>query len=154
MTDTGPRIRRLEPGDQQEAIRLLVSKLPRQVRDQACAERLVRWRWQYYENPNNPEQEPILWVADMEDAMAGMVCPLAIRVRTPTGLVRGSWCNNWIVRSGYRGLGIGKLLEQAWIGTFPIALGRGWSERAYIVSVRVGLVTVSGFLACWFVNFW
>jgi GNAT superfamily N-acetyltransferase len=144
-------IRRLEKRDEEAALRLLVSKVPAAQRDRAAAERQARWRWQYYENPSNPESTPILWVADSAGTIAGLVCPLAVRLRTPKGLAGASWCNDWIVDPAFRGTGLGWTLEEAWVKTFPIALGRGWSERAYEVSVKLGLVTVSGFWRYWIV---
>jgi hypothetical protein len=147
----GATIRRFDGRDEEAAVRLLVSKAPADQRDKAFAERLVRWRWQYNENPSNPESHPILWVADSAGSVAGLVCPLAVRLRTPKGLVGGSWCNDWIVDRGYRGTGLGWMLEETWVKTFPVALGRGWSERAYEVSVKLGLVTVSGFWRYWIV---
>jgi hypothetical protein len=144
-------IRRFERRDEDAAIRLLLSKVPPDQRDQAFAERQTRWRWQYYANPSNPEREPILWVAESAGSIAGLVCPLAARLRTPSGLVAASWCNDWIVDRGQRGTGLGWALEDAWVKSFPVALGRGWSDRAYAVSVKLGLVTVSGFSRYWIV---
>lgn len=152
-------IRRFRRDDEDEAIGLLLSKLSPQERSEVYQLRKTRWHWQYYENPANPETEPILWVAEEEtkedektkSRIVGLVCPLAVKVRTPLGLTLGSWCNDWIVHSDYRGKGLGWQLEDAWVKTFPIALGRGWSKRAYEVSVKLGLITVSGFLRCWIV---
>lgn len=147
----GTRIRRFERDDEDVAIRLLLSKISPDQRDKAFAERRERWRWQYYENPNNPEREPILWVAEQAGSVCGLVCPLAVRLMTPKGLVGASWCNDWIVDRTCRGTGLGWMLEEAWVKTFPVGLGRGWSERAYAVSVKLGLVTVSGFWRYWIV---
>jgi GNAT superfamily N-acetyltransferase len=144
-------IRRFRRSDEADALRLLLSKVAPEERDKVFEERLVRWRWQYYENPSNPEAEPILWVAEAAGAMVGLVCPLAVRLRTPSGLVGASWCNDWIVDKAHRGTGLGWKLEEAWVKTFPVALGRGWSERAYAVSVKLGLVTVGGFHRVWIV---
>ncbi|MFZ1948417.1 MAG: hypothetical protein WAW06_12785 [bacterium] len=144
-------VRRFRRTDEADALRLLLTKVAPEERDKVLEERLVRWRWQYYENPSNPGAEPILWVAESAGAMVGLVCPLAVRLRTPGGLVGASWCNDWIVDKAHRGTGLGWKLEEAWIKTFPVALGRGWSERAYAVSVKLGMVTVGGFQRVWIV---
>jgi hypothetical protein len=144
-------IRRFRRSDEADALRLLVSKIAPEERDNVLEERQARWKWQYYENPSNPEAEPILWVAEAAGAMVGLVCPLAVRLRTPGGLVGASWCNDWIVAKTHRGTGLGWRLEEAWVKTFPVALGRGWSERAYAVSVKLGMVTVGGFHRVWIV---
>ena len=147
----GVVIRRFRREDEDGALQLLVSKVAPERRAAAEAERRVRWKWQYYGNPANPEADPILWVAEAGNSLVGLVCPLAANLRTPAGLVGASWCNDWIVDRGQRGTGLGWALEDAWVKTFPVALGRGWSDRAYAVSVKLGLVTVSGFSRAWIV---
>lgn len=147
----GATIRRFRPEDRDAAVDLLLSKVDPATRPAVREQRLARWRWQYDENPANPEGVPILWVAEAAGEVVGLVCPLAAKLRTPAGLVGASWCNDWIVDRSQRGTGLGWALEEAWVKTFPVALGRGWSERAYAVSVKLGLVTVSGFGRAWVV---
>ncbi len=145
------RIRRYYEGDEKQALELLLSKLPASAAREHLPVRRKRWRWQYHDNPNYPDGEPVLWVAVMDETVVGLVCPLAVRLKTPKGPVMGSWCNDWIVSAEARGTGLGRKLEEKWQHTFPVALGRGWSERAYEVSVKLGLTTVSGFWTGWFV---
>ena len=145
------KIRQYYKSDESQALDLILSKLPPREAAAQLPARQKRWRWQYHDNPNYPEGEPILWVAIMDDAVAGMACPLAVRLRTPKGNVMASWCNDWIVSRETRGTGLGRKLEEKWQHTFPVALGRDWSDRAYAVSVTLGFDTMTGFWTGWFV---
>jgi len=145
------KIRQYYRSDEGRTLDLILSNLPP---GQAAAQRPARqkrWRWQYHDNPNYPDGEPVLWVAVMDEAVVGMACPLAVRLKTPRGIVMGSWCNDWIVSRQTRGTGLGRTLKEKWQHTFPVALGRGWSDRACEVSVTLGFETVTGFLTGWFV---
>jgi hypothetical protein len=144
-------IRQYQKSDEKQSLDLLLSKLPPSAAEAQFPGRQRRWHWQYYENPSYPNGEPALWVAVMDEKVVGMVCPLAVELKTPKGIVMGSWCNDWIVSTETRGTGLGRTLEEKWQHTFPVALGRGWSDRAYEVSVTLGFVTVSGFWTGWFV---
>jgi GNAT superfamily N-acetyltransferase len=145
------KIRQYYRSDEKQSIDLLLSKLPSRAAQAAFPARQKRWRWQYYDNPNYPDGEPVLWVATMDEKVVGIVCPLAVGLKTPRGIVMGSWCNDWIVSAETRGTGLGRKLEEKWQHTFPVALGRGWSDRAYEVSVTLGFATVAGFWTGWFV---
>jgi len=145
------KIRQYYKSDESQTLDLILSKLPAREAGAALPARQKRWRWQYHDNPNYPEGEPVLWVAVMDEVVVGMACPLAVRLRTPKGIVMGSWCNDWIVSRQTRGTGLGRTLEEKWQHTFPVALGRDWSDRAYAVSVTLGFATVTGFWTVWFV---
>lgn len=139
------KIRRYAKSDETPSVRLLLSKLPTAEVDAEFPARRKRWRWQYYENPGNPGDEPVLWVASTEASLVGLICPLAVRLKTPKGIMTASWCNDWIVSRQARGSGLGRALEEKWQHTYPVALGREYSDRAYEVSVSLGFATVGGF---------
>jgi GNAT superfamily N-acetyltransferase len=138
-------IRRYERTDEAEAIRLLVEKLPPAERDGAFDRRLLRWKWQYYENPSNPEGEPLIWVAQVGDEFGGMVCTIPVKVRTPIGPVLGMWGVDFVVDPRMRSMGIGKKLLEAWIRTPGIAFVRGWSPVSFRVATGVGFELIWGF---------
>jgi GNAT superfamily N-acetyltransferase len=138
-------IRRYERTDEAEAIRLLVGKLPPAEREGAFDLRLRRWKWQYYENPNNPESEPLIWIARVGDDFGGMVCTIPVTVRTPKGPVIGMWGVDFVVNRRMRSMGIGRKLLEAWIRTPGIAFVRGWSPVSFRVATGVGFKLVWGF---------
>jgi GNAT superfamily N-acetyltransferase len=148
-----PQMRRYRRQDDEAAtVRFLLSKLAPAKREEAFRERVVRWRWQYYDNPHNPEPEPIIFVAEAEGAIVGLLCPLAVTLRTKAGLVSASWGNDWLVEPRYRGTGLGWAMMEARVKSFPVALS-SWalSARAYEVIAKLGLAPVPGFTRAWIV---
>jgi len=143
MTDN-VEIRRFDQSDERDAIELLVAKLPPQRRAGAFEQRAVRWKWQYYANPNNPDGQPVIWVATLNGRFVGMLALHSVKVNTPMGIRRGNWCVDYVVRDDLRGRGIGKQLVQAWMNTPGIALGRGWSTVALRVVMKLGFTLVWG----------
>ena len=101
------RIRQYYRSDEKQSVDLLLSKLPPRAAEAEFPARQRRWRWQYYENPNNPDGEPILWAASMDGRIIGIICLLAVRLRTPKGIVPASWGMDWIVDPAARGTGAG-----------------------------------------------
>ena len=90
MTEA-PNIAKYRRSDEADAVRMLLGKLQPSEREAALERRLARWRWQYYDNPNNPGGEPLIWVARVGGAFAGMVATIPVKVRTPKGRVLGMW---------------------------------------------------------------
>ncbi len=140
-----PRITRFQRSDEADAIRMLLDKLPPSEREGAYAGRLARWQWQYYDNPNKPGGEPLIWVARVADAFGGMVATIPVKVRTPKGSVPGMWGVDFIVSSKMRGMGIGKALLSEWLKTPGIAFVMGWSPVSFKVAKGVGFEVVRGF---------
>jgi GNAT superfamily N-acetyltransferase len=139
------RVTRFEPDDESQAIRLLVEKLPPAEREGAHEKRLVRWRWQYNHNPNNPDGKPLIWVARVTGGLGGMVATVPVRLRTPKGLVLGMWGVDFIVDSSMRGRGIGRKLLTAW-NTHPgVSFVLGWTPASFRVASGVGFKAVWGF---------
>ena len=140
-----PRITRFERSDEADAIRMLLGKLPASEREKAYEPRLARWRWQYYDNPNNPGGDPLIWVARVGDSFGGMVATIPVRVKTPKGSVLGMWGVDFIVSSKTRGMGIGKALLTEWTKTPGIAFVMGWSPVSFRVAKGVGFEVMWGF---------
>ncbi len=138
-------IRRYRKDDQEACIGLLLAKLTPHERDRAREYRLTRWHWQYYGNPNNPDGEPLIWVACLEGNVAGMVCTVPVKVRTPAGMRLGMWGVDFVVSKSLRGKGIGKRLLRAWLATPGIAFVRGWSPVSFKVATGLGFKLLWGF---------
>jgi GNAT superfamily N-acetyltransferase len=140
-----PSINRFQRSDESDAIRMLLGKLPPSERERAYEARLARWRWQYYDNPNNPDGEPLIWVARVEGVFGGMVATIPVRVRTPKGFALGMWGVDFIVSGRMRGMGIGRALLTEWIKTPGIAFVMGWSPVSFKVAKGVGFEVMWGF---------
>jgi GNAT superfamily N-acetyltransferase len=144
MTDSVV-IRRFNRSDESRAVGLLVAKLKPSQRRNGYEKRLTRWRWQYYENPKNPDAAPTIWVAQVGNTTAGIIGMLPVTLRTPMGMVNACWGVDLVVDPTFRGMGIGKMLVNSWKETFPIALGRGWSREAHSIETKSGFKTITGF---------
>jgi GNAT superfamily N-acetyltransferase len=138
-------IRRYQRSDEADAIGMLLGKLPPAEREAEYPRRLVRWKWQYYANPSNPDGEPLIWVARLGDVFGGMVATVPVTVRTPKGPVLGMWGVDFIVSPKMRGTGIGKKLLNAWNGVSGIAFVMGWSPVSFKVAKGVGFEVMWGF---------
>jgi GNAT superfamily N-acetyltransferase len=131
--------------DEADAVKMLVEKLPPSEREGAYETRLRRWRWQYYENPNNPEGEPLIWVARVDGRFGGMVATIPVKLRTPAGYMLGTWGVDFIVDPATRGLGIGKKLLEAWTPCPDVSFVLGWSPVSFRVAVGLGFRVIWGF---------
>jgi GNAT superfamily N-acetyltransferase len=131
--------------DEANAVKMLVEKLPPSEREGACRWRIKRWRWQFYENPHNPDGKPLIWVARVDGKFAGMSCSVPISLRTPHGLRPAKWSVDYVVDSQMRGLGIGKKVLSAFTSHPAIGLAIGWTPVAGRVAFKVGFKLMWGF---------
>lgn len=138
-------IARFTRGDEADAVKMLVEKLPCPAREGAYETRLRRWRWQYYDNPNNPDGEPLIWVARVDGRFGGMVATVPVKLRTPSGFTLGMWGVDFIVDASMRGLGIGRKLLEAWNAYPGVGFVLGWSPVSFRVATGVGFRVIWGF---------
>ncbi len=131
-------IREYRPEDEDIAIRLIVSKLPPEKRAAAVEPRRRRWRWQYYQNPNVEPGRPAIIVAEVGGQFGGMVCTVPVRLRTPLGVVTGSWGMDFIVNPEIRGGGVGKKLLLEWIKTADVSAVLGYTPVSLKAARSVG----------------
>jgi GNAT superfamily N-acetyltransferase len=131
--------------DEDAAVKMLVDKLPPCERKGAYAGRLRRWRWQFYENPNNPDGKPLIWVARVDGRFAGMSCSIPVRLKTPQGLKPAKWSVDYVVDPGMRGLGIGRKVLSCFTSHPAVGLAFGWTPVAGRVAFKVGFKLIEGF---------
>jgi GNAT superfamily N-acetyltransferase len=131
--------------DEDAAVRMLVDKLPPSEREDAIEGRVRRWRWQFYDNPNNPEGKPLIWVARVEGRFAGMSCSVPVALRTPYGLKPAKWSVDYVVDPEMRGLGIGRKALSCLTSHPAVGLAIGWTPVAGRVAFKVGFKLVRGF---------
>lgn len=121
------QIDRYRPDD-----RRAVEALYRRVfgRDAADASRL-RWDWQYRRNPNNPRQEPEIWIAREGPAIVGQYATMPVRLSLGGREVQGSWGMDVMVAPERQRQGLGEVLFRTWDRNVGAALGLGLSESSY-----------------------
>jgi GNAT superfamily N-acetyltransferase len=138
-------IGKFDRGEESQAVELLIQRVPPDERPAVYERRIRRWRWQYYENPNNPGGEPSIWVARMGSKVTGLAGTVPVRLITPRGKVQALWALDLVVDPSMRGRGIGKRMMTEVVNAAPVALGIGWSPAGLRVDLSVGLRLVHGF---------
>ena len=98
--------------------------------DAAEASRL-RWEWQYRRNPNNPGQEPEIWVAREGPAIVGQYATMPVKLSVLGRQVPGSWGMDVMVAPERQRQGLGEVLFRTWDRNVGASLGLGLSEASY-----------------------
>ena len=98
--------------------------------DAAEASRL-RWEWQYRRNPNNPGQEPEIWVAREGPAIVGQYATMPVKVSIGGREAQGSWGMDVMVAPERQRQGLGEVLFRTWDRNVGASLGLGLSESSY-----------------------
>jgi GNAT superfamily N-acetyltransferase len=98
--------------------------------DAAEASRL-RWEWQYRRNPNNPGEEPEIWIAREGPAIVGQYATMPVQLSVRRQEVRGSWGMDVMVAPERQRQGLGELLFRTWDRNVGASLGLGLSDSSY-----------------------
>jgi GNAT superfamily N-acetyltransferase len=98
--------------------------------DAADASRL-RWEWQYRRNPNNPGQEPEIWIAREGPAIVGQYATMPVRLSMGGREVQGSWGMDVMVAPERQRQGLGEILFRTWDRNVGASLGLGLSDASY-----------------------
>jgi hypothetical protein len=98
--------------------------------DAAEASRL-RWDWQYRLNPNNPGQEPEIWIAREGPAIIGQYATMPVRLSVQGREIRGSWGMDVLVAPERQRQGLGEILFRTWDRNVGASLGLGLSDSSH-----------------------
>ena len=98
--------------------------------DAAEASRL-RWDWQYRRNPNNPGQEPEIWIAREGTTLVGQYATMPVRLSVKGSEVQGSWGMDVMVAPERQRQGLGEVLFRTWDRNVGASLGLGLSDSSY-----------------------
>jgi len=98
--------------------------------DAADSSRL-RWDWQYKRNPNNPGQEPEIWIAHEGPAIVGQYATMPVRLSLGGREVQGSWGMDVMVAPERQRQGLGEVLFRTWDRNVGASLGLGLSDSSY-----------------------
>jgi GNAT superfamily N-acetyltransferase len=98
--------------------------------DAAEASRL-RWEWQYRSNPNNPGQEPEIWIAREGPAIVGQYATMPVKLSMRGQEVQASWGMDVMVAPERQRQGLGEVLFRTWDRNVGASLGLGLSESSH-----------------------
>jgi GNAT superfamily N-acetyltransferase len=91
----------------------------------------LRWDWQYRRNPNNPGQEPEIWIAREGMTLVGQYATMPVRVSLKGREVQGSWGMDVMVAPERQRQGLGEILFRTWDRNVGASLGLGLSDSSY-----------------------
>ena len=91
----------------------------------------LRWDWQYRRNPNNPGQEPEIWIAREGTAIVGQYATMPVKLSLKGAEVRGSWGMDVMVAPERQRQGLGEVLFRTWDRNVGASLGLGLSDSSY-----------------------
>ena len=90
-----------------------------------------RYDWQYFENPNTPEDGPVIWMAREGDQLLGQMATMPFPMWWGDREVRASAGNDYFVRKTAQGRGIGIALSNRWANEVDVALALGLTPSSY-----------------------
>ena len=98
--------------------------------DAADANRL-RWDWQYRRNPNNPSENPEIWLAREGPTVIGQYATMPVRLSIRGEEIYASWGMDVMVAPERQRQGLGEVLFRTWDQHVGASLGLGLSESSY-----------------------
>ena len=90
-----------------------------------------RYDWQYFDNPNTPEDGPVIWMAREGDSLLGQMATMPFPMWWGGREVRASAGNDYFVRKSAQGRGIGIALSNRWADEIDVALALGLTPSSY-----------------------
>ena len=91
----------------------------------------LRWDWQYRRNPNNPGQEPEIWIAREGITLVGQYATMPVTLSLKGREVQGSWGMDVMVAPERQRQGLGEILFRTWDRNVGASLGLGLSDSSY-----------------------
>ncbi len=92
----------------------------------------ARWQWQYRDNPNTPDDGPVIWIAVEESGrVLGQMATMPFPMWWGDREVRASAGMDYFVRKDAQGRGLGIALSEAWADHVDVALALGLTPSSY-----------------------
>jgi GNAT superfamily N-acetyltransferase len=91
----------------------------------------LRWDWQYRRNPNNPGQEPEIWIAREGTTLVGQYATMPVKLSMKGHEIQGSWGMDVMVAPERQRQGLGEILFRTWDRNVGASLGLGLSDSSY-----------------------
>lgn len=96
------------------------------------------WRWQYFENPQEPEGAVCIWVVIEGNEVVAHLGTMAANLKLNGARVLGRWSSDLIVDERYRNGGLGVWLIREWMKACDVTLAKGLSPEVIRVYQRLG----------------
>ncbi len=70
------------------------------------------WRWEYLSGPAVTGGGPLIWICSQRNSIVGQLCVMPVDVVIDGRQYKAGWCQDFMVLSEFRGMGIGHQLVQ------------------------------------------
>ena len=90
----------------------------------------LRWQWQYHQNPNNPSEGPLIWVAREGPTVVGHYATMPVWLHSAGRDLRAAWGMDVMVAPERQRQGVGEALFRTWERHVDAALGLGLSPSS------------------------
>jgi GNAT superfamily N-acetyltransferase len=91
----------------------------------------ARWPWQYLENPNNRNGDPVHWIAVEHGHVIGHMSTMPFQMWWGDRELRAVTCLDQFVRKDARGRGLGLALVDAYLAEIDLGLALGMTTSSY-----------------------
>jgi GNAT superfamily N-acetyltransferase len=107
------------------------------------------WQWEHIDNPAATKDLPNIWLVRIDGKIAGQFCLMPIALKVGDKIVKGGWCQNFIVLPQYRKMGIGRTLVSHVTKTYKdhldALLVAGTNDTSYSIFKNTG-ITDAGYI--------
>ena len=91
----------------------------------------ARWPWQYLENPNNRDGDPVHWIVVDHGRVIGHMSTMPFQLWWGDREVRATTCLDQFVHKSARGQGLGIALVDAYLAEIDLGLALGMTTSSY-----------------------
>lgn len=112
--------------------RPLLDQLFRRVLGAERADALGRrWDWLYLDNPNLPDDGPLIWLAREGDAIVGQYATMPVRLQVHGAEIGAAWGTDVMVAPEGQRKGLGHRLFETWDRNVGASIGLGLTDSSY-----------------------
>ncbi len=146
FSSKGVAFERLALKDEEEYLDFLMAAYRDQFNSAAFKDReKVRrsWRWEYVDNPNAPEGEPLIWLCRLKGRIIAQACLMPVELKADDKYCKAGWCQNLMILPEFRNVGLGYFLLKHVMsvlrkGEIDILLAAGTNENSYSLLKGLG----------------
>jgi GNAT superfamily N-acetyltransferase len=91
----------------------------------------ARWKWQFFDNPNNADDGPVIWMAVENERPLGQMATMPVWIWWGDREVRASVGMDYFVAASVQGRGVGIALSETWAAHVDVALALGLTPSSY-----------------------
>lgn len=107
------------------------------------------WRWEYVENPAASSENPYIWICRRRGKIIARICFMPVRLSVKGRTYKGCWCQDLMVLSELRSMGMGYFLIRHALGelagSVDLVMVSGTNSDSYALFKNSGFIDL-GFI--------